>query len=282
VLVGVVWQQVGVNGMVLGVLYLGEDITESKEVQRQGQALDRMAARGQVAAEVAHELNNYISILSGNLELLPIVLEGGDKERIEKKLDAMRNSVKRMTVFTNGLMNFAAPKYDFCEVELNNFLEGELAFLRPQKRFRNIKIVSECDDRIGMIAADPGGLQQILYNLVNNAADAFNNARRKDGVISVKTELRDDESISIIVSDNGPGMPGEELEKAFKRSFTTKTSGHGYGLPTIKSIALAHNGRVAVESEPGKGTKFSIILPVKQQFKSVASETKIPVSPEIN
>jgi PAS domain S-box-containing protein len=269
----------GLNGKVVGILFLGKDITEAKELERQAQSLDRMATRGQMAAEVAHELNNYISVLGGNLELLPMVFDSGNPEDIEKKFTAMRTSIERMTMFTTGLMSFAKPKTDFCDVELNKFLDGELAFLRPQKRFRSISITTEWDENVGIISADPGGLQQILYNLLNNAADAINNSGSKDGVIIVKTKLieGETENVEIIISDNGPGMSEEVREMAFRQSFTTKNTGHGYGLITIKSIAKLHNGKVSLESTPGEGTQFTINLPVKQDVALHNTSTKIPV-----
>ncbi|MBD3170348.1 MAG: cyclic nucleotide-binding domain-containing protein [candidate division Zixibacteria bacterium] len=267
----------GPGGKVLGILFLGTDITESKELERQAQSLDRMAARGQMAAEVAHELNNYISVLSGNLELLPIIMGDSFKGDVEAKVEVMRKSVERMTMFTSGLMSFNKPRYDFTQLEINKFLEGELAFLRPQKRFRKIQINSSFDERVGSIEADPGGLQQILFNLINNAADALNNEGRSDGVITIKTEPAEDEEFIIMsVADNGPGMSEDDVAKAFRQSFTTKSSGHGFGLTTIKSIAKAHGGNAKVESESGKGTTFYIKLPFKQQRPHVPAEASSP------
>ncbi|MCP4631878.1 MAG: cyclic nucleotide-binding domain-containing protein [candidate division Zixibacteria bacterium] len=269
----------GVNGKIVGILFLGKDITEAKELERQTQSLDRMATRGQMAAEVAHELNNYISVVGGNLELLPMVLENGSTEDIEKKFTAMRTSIDRMTMFTTGLMSFAKPKTDFCEIEMNKFLDGELAFLRPQKRFRSIDITTEWDDNVGIVSADPGGLQQMLYNLLNNAADSLNNADIRDGTIGVKTKLIEGKTdfVEIIISDDGPGMSDEVKEMAFKQGFTTKNTGHGYGLITIKSIAKIHNGKVSVESKLGEGTRFTITLPVEQEVSLQNSSMNIPV-----
>ncbi len=256
---------IGANDKLIGILYLSRDITESKELERQAQTLDRMAARGQMAGEVAHELNNYISVLSGNLELMTFDLEDVKNEALEKKMNAMRTAIERMTMFTNGLMSFAQPQYEFTDVELNKFLEAELAFLRPQKRFRRIQITSDFDERIETIDADPAGLQQILYNLLNNAADALNNANRNDGKIDVITRLLDQENcIEFCVSDNGPGMSPDEKERAFKQSFTTKSSGHGFGLITINNVTKVHKGTVKVESEKGVGTEFIIKLPISR------------------
>jgi PAS domain S-box-containing protein len=255
----------GQNENLLGILYLGKDITEAKELHRQAQKLDQMATRGQMAAEVAHELNNYISVLSGNLELIAFDIEGQRIDAIGKKIDTMSQAVDRMMVFTRGLMSYAQPEYKFRKLALNQFLEGELAFLRPQKRFRCIKISTELDPGIKTIPADPAGLQQILYNLLNNAADAISNARIKDGAILIKTSLAkegDREYVVMRVIDNGPGMSPEQREKAFKHGFTTKAGGHGFGLMTIKNIAKIHEAEVTVESEPGQGAEFIITLPL--------------------
>lgn len=255
----------GPSDSVIGILFLGNDITDDKEIQRQWQADDRAATRGQMAAEIAHELNNYISVLSGNLELLPMVMHGNaEEEEVNKKIEAMGRAVERMTIFTEGLMNLTEQKFDFREIDLNDFIEGEIAFLRPQKRFANIRIATQYDDRIDTVRADSGALQQVLYNLMNNAADALNNEGGKEKVIFVETKLDVEKNIvSIIVSDNGPGITGEARDKIFKHSFTTKSGGHGFGLSTTRNIIKAHNGNVRVESQPNKGASFIVSLPIE-------------------
>ncbi|GEM_PF-633004 len=263
---------IGGRDNLLGTIYLGKDITEARELERQAQALDRMATRGQMASEVAHELNNYISVIGGNLELLMMDKHIRKNENIVKRINSMSKSVKRMTVFTEGLMSHTGPEYEFAELELNKFLEGELAFLRPQKRFRNIEIITDFDENIDTIVTYAGGLQQILYNLANNAADAINNENIKNGVITVETKFDEElDSVKIKVKDNGPGLTLEQRKNIFRQNFTTKTKGHGFGLMTVKNIVKELKGSISYRSELGKGTEFEVTLPIDQKKKDTTA-----------
>jgi len=160
------------KGDIYTTLYMGRDITEEKNIERQMIILDRMAARGEMAGEIAHELNNYLAIVLGNLELLKMELEMGKTDKAPQKIDSMKNGLDKMTGFTDGLMMYFCPEIRKDTFDLNAFLENEMFFLKPQNRFVKIKFVFEFDRNLPRIKADKSQIQQVLLNLLNNAADA--------------------------------------------------------------------------------------------------------------
>lgn len=250
-------------GLMIGVLAIIEDITEEKNLERQALELEQMASRGEMAAEVAHELNNYISILGGNLELLPYAMAKGDPLRIEEKIKAMKGAIDKMTLFTENLMSLSQQKVSFVYCNLSLFLDNELAFIKPQARFRQISFKTSWDPNLPEIQADPNRLQQLFYNLFSNAAEALSEVESTRREISVATRfLPQRQMVEIKVADTGAGIKTEHLDHVFERRFTTKHKGHGFGLLTVKRVVEVHGGEISVDSREGVGTTFTIILPI--------------------
>jgi PAS domain S-box-containing protein len=267
------------TGVTIGVLAIIEDITEEKNLERQALELEQMASRGEMAAEVAHELNNYISILGGNLELLPYAMAVGDSLKIEEKIGAMREAIGKMALFTENLMSLSQQKVNFVPCNLSLFLDNELAFIKPQARFRQINFRTSWDPNLPTIQADASCLQQLFYNLFNNAAEALSEVKSRKREISVSTRfLHRAQMVEIKVADTGTGIEAEHLDSVFAKRFTTKPKGHGFGLLTIKRVVQLHGGEIAVESEAGVGTTFTVFLPVKPPVETLKPEELI--SPE--
>jgi PAS domain S-box-containing protein len=267
------------TGVTIGVLAIIDDITEEKNLERQALELEQMASRGEMAAEVAHELNNYISILGGNLELLPYATARGDSLKIEEKIGAMREAVDKMALFTENLMSLSQQKVNFVPCNLSLFLDNELAFIKPQARFRQINFRTFWDPNLPTIQADPSCLQQLFYNLFNNAAEALSEVKSRKREISVSTRfLPRGKAVEIKVADTGTGIKAEHLDSVFTKRFTTKPKGHGFGLLTIKRVVQVHGGEISVESEAGVGTTFTVFLPVEPPVETLKPEELI--SPE--
>ncbi|TET66034.1 MAG: PAS domain S-box protein [Candidatus Zixiibacteriota bacterium] len=267
------------RGEVVGVLGIIEDITEEKNLERQALELEQMASRGEMAAEVAHELNNYISILGGNLELLPYVMARGDYLQIQEKIKAMQEAIQKMTIFTENLMSLSQQKVNFVPCNLSLFLDNELAFIKPQARFRQVDFGTSWDPNLPTIQADPNRLQQLFYNLFNNAAAALSEVESRKREISVSTRfLPQREMVEIKVADTGRGIKAEHLDSVFEKRFTTKPKGHGFGLLTIKRVVEVHGGEISVDSKEGVGTTFTVLLPVKPPVET--SKPKEFTSPE--
>lgn len=272
------------GGLTIGALAIIDDITEEKNLERQALELEQMASRGEMAAEVAHELNNYISILGGNLELLPYAMAKGESLKIKEKLGAMREAIDKMTLFTENLMSLSQQKVNFVPCNLSLFLDNELAFIKPQARFRQIHFRTSWDPNLPAIQADPNRLQQLFYNLFNNAADALSEVESRKREISVSTRFLPQQGmVEIEVTDTGAGIKREHLDHLFEKRFTTKPKGHGFGLLTIKRVVQVHGGEISVESEEEVGTTFTVLLPIKRPVetlkpKEFTSSEKVRIS----
>ena len=256
------------------VLYMGYDVTEEKYIQRQAFQLERMATRGEMAAEIAHELNNYLSIVSGNLELLGLDVDRQRFERVGKKMEAMKDGLARITKFVEGLMSVARPDARREIFDIHQFIENELFFLKPQPKFKGIDFVCQWGEKIPTIEADNGQLQQVLFNLLNNAADALSEIPPGKRRITISTAYsRDDDEIRLTVSDNGCGMAESEYAKVFRQHFTSKKRGHGFGLLAVKRIIKSHGGKISAAPGPEGGASFSIELPRRMPGPAVREAT---------
>jgi PAS domain S-box-containing protein len=259
------------------VLYMGYDVTEEKHMQRQAFQLERMATRGEMAAEIAHELNNYLSIVSGNLELLGMDIDRQRFERVGKKTEAMKDGLARITKFVEGLMSVARPDARREIFDIHQFVENELFFLKPQPKFKGISFVCRWGENVPSIEADNGQLQQVLFNLLNNAADALAEIPPGKRQITISTSFSsEDDKIRLAISDNGCGMTEEEYAKVFRQHFTSKKRGHGFGLLAVKRVIKSHGGKIWAAPGPEGGASFSIELPRRMPGPAV-KKAAVPV-----
>jgi len=141
-------------------------------------------------------------------------------------------------------------------------IEKTLNFIKPQNIFKNISFITELKPNFPHLVVDAGQIQQVLYNLLNNAADAMGKRKGEGGTITIGTDyLPEKKSVEIWVRDTGKGMSEEELQKVFTTGFTTKESGHGMGLSICRKIIDSYGGTIQVESKLNKGTTFKIRMP---------------------
>jgi PAS domain S-box-containing protein len=261
------------HGDIFATLYMGRDITEEKNVERQMIFLDRMATRGEMAAEIAHELNNYLAIVLGNLELMELELEMGKTDSAPKKIDSMKSGLEKITRFTDGLMMYSRPDMNKEAFHLHAFLENELFFIKPQNRFKGVDFVCDLDPAMPFIQADKSQVQQALMNLLNNAADAIAGNLKGQKKIIIRTRYAENEKSAIIsIIDNGTGLKGGSIDRVFKQHFTSKERGHGFGLLAVKRVIKNHAGKVWAENNPEGGAIFNIQIPIKlEEAVSVVS-----------
>ena len=247
-------------------LYMGRDITDEKNMERQMILLERMATRGEMAAEIAHELNNYLSIVLGNLELLQMDLDMGKVDSAPKKMSSMKEGLDKITRFTDGLMMYSRPVAKKEEFDLNVFLENELFFIRPQNRFDGVDFICEFDHNAPHVTADKSQMQQAILNLLNNAADALAGNSPNNKKITLRTHFNQETAmVKISVIDNGVGLSDESLARVFRQHFTSKESGHGFGLLAVKRVIKNHAGKVWAERNPSGGATFSIEFPLSPE-----------------
>ena len=223
---------------------------------------ERLAVAGQLAAELAHEIGTPLNSISGHVQLLARQGVGGASgarrlQIIERQIDTIVRTVKQLLSLTR--------KFDlrFEPVNLAHLLEESLTLSSPALQHRRIAIVTNWASHCPAVIADPGYLQQVFLNLINNSMDAMPNG----GTLSFCTQFSASEpvqTVTIQVEDTGVGIAQEMLPHIFEPMFTTKRlgTGAGLGLAISDRIIRQHGGSVQVESQPGQGTRFTIVLPV--------------------
>ncbi len=221
---------------------------------------ERLAIIGQLAAGVAHEINNP---LTGILLYCDLMLKNlSDDHPHKKHLLRINNEAQRCKMIVKGLLDYAREKkLEIKKASINELVESTLSLLKTQPIFLNINTKIELDGNIPQINMDPGQIQQVLINIIMNAVEAMEGK----GDLIIKTEFSEDKSFVLIsISDTGPGVKPEFMKKIFEPFFTTKEArqGVGLGLSISKRIIEDHKGTIEIVSEQGKGATFKIRLPI--------------------
>ncbi|UCD95513.1 MAG: GAF domain-containing protein, partial [Candidatus Zixiibacteriota bacterium] len=257
-----------------GLILVIEDITEKVIMEKYVILSEKLVARGEMAASIGHELNNYLAIIANNAELLAYNLEKkrGDKAKFNSQ--QIVENISKMKRFTDGLMDFSKLETEVISYDVRRLIDELLFSLKAQARFKEISVGVEYTGDISDIEIDVGQLQQVLMNLLNNAADALEErykreaaAGNEDFVKKIDVLVSRDPELSIVniaITDNGCGIPEHNLSKVFQLHFTTKKSGHGLGLSNCRKIIKNHNGDITLTSSEGEGTTFNITLPERQ------------------
>ncbi len=253
------------DNRILGLILVIEDITDKVIAEKYLIYSQNLVAKGEMAASIGHELNNYLTIILNNAELMSLNLKKGDTARVEKNTKAIQDSVETMKRFTDGLVDFSKLETKITEYNLRTLIEDLIFSLKPQKQFSGIKFETIFDPELPALPMDVGQIQQVFLNILNNAADAINTLPEPQGTITIHTAyVKREKMVEVKMSDTGPGISPELLPKIFEPHFTTKKGGHGFGLVICEKIIKNHKGEISAESSP-EGTTFTITLPVKKQ-----------------
>ncbi len=264
----------------LGVIIVGSVYTTKKLLDRLKQSdrekaksdevmvhESKMAALGKMAAGVAHEINNPLAVIGEEAGWMKDLLKEEDVsqspnlQEFQESIKKIEYHAERVKKVTHRLLGFARRMEPTVEkVMVNQVLEECVGFLENEARYQNIIIQKELESNIPTISSDGSQLQQVFLNILNNAIDAIG----KNGTITLKTSQQADR-IVIKISDTGPGMTKETIEKIFDPFFTTKEVGKGTGLGLSISYSIIEKlgGTIYVDSKIGQGTTFTIKLPVK-------------------
>lgn len=245
-----------------------DDITEIKESEHRLFELQKHAEIGMLASSIAHELNNFLGMILGGIELLDLYIKQANQDKTRSALDQSKTIISQMARFTAGLMDINKLVSTKQSVNINSLVANVLSFVSVQKKFKCIMTQIDIDQTVPPLYADKDQITQLILNLVGNAADAINETQRKNGCIIVKTAMEPD-AINLSISDNGIGIKAEVKDKLFKSRFTTKSEGHGYGLIACSKIIKDHQAQVTIKSTPGKGTTFEIRFPITASTECV-------------
>jgi len=235
-----------------------EEITRIKEEAK----LDRLTLIGEMAAKVAHEIRNPISSINLNLELLEDELEGFkgkvQTEEAEELVRSIREVLDGLSRFVQDYLQFARlPSMEFKPHDINFILENLLSFLSTEIHDRRVELITDFDEDIPPMMLDEDQLNRALMNVLKNSIEAMPDGGR----LIVSTKLKGDMAV-INISDSGAGIDRSEWDKIFLPFYSTKENGTGLGLPLADQIIREHGGSISLTSAPGKGTTFTISLPV--------------------
>ncbi|HEX3482711.1 MAG TPA: ATP-binding protein [Kofleriaceae bacterium] len=244
-----------VKNQVIGRVVNFQDLTELRRLEVQSRRSERLAMIGQLAAGIAHEIRNPLASISGSVELLRQGPSPSDEDRTLMAI--VHREIQRLNVLIGDLLDYANPRpaqpVDF---DLGVMVEETLQVARREQAFAAIELAFSVDRPLPL-HADPAKLRQVLWNLLRNAADAA-----ALGGHHVRVDARrEPDATTLVVTDDGPGIPADQLTRIFDPFFTTKAKGTGLGLATCHTIIAEHGGHIDAASEPGKGTRMTVSLP---------------------
>lgn len=244
--------------------------TKLKETQAQLVQSAKIASLGLLAGGIAHEINNPLTGVLNNVQLIKMIAaqkKDFSLEDFKNLLTSIEESAQRCSNITRSLLDFSrASKGKIQGLSLNEVIEKTIILIEHELQLQNIVIQKELKIDLPLIKGDPQLIQQVIFNVVSNAKwSILNKPEKQTGVIVIKTDSRAaDNMVSLEISDTGIGISKENLEKIFDPFFTTKLVGEGtgLGLSIVYNIIKEHNGVISAESEVGKGATFRILLPV--------------------
>jgi PAS domain S-box-containing protein len=237
------------------------DITERLARQRVARQTDKLAALGTLSAGIAHEINNPIGVITSRVEVMLLEAEGSDlPPEMRNDLDVILRHARRVAAITQGLLSFARQSTGTrTSVNLNRVAREIIELAQKEMSRAQVTFTLSLDETLPEIMADANAIGQVIMNLVTNARAAMPGG----GSITMETRhLAAERLARLVVRDTGTGIPADVLPKIFDPFFTTKPEGTGLGLSISHGIAEEYHGSLDVESEPGKGTAFTLTFPV--------------------
>jgi two-component system NtrC family sensor kinase len=258
------------NKEMSAVTIILKDVTEKIKMEGRLVQSAKLAALGEMAAGVAHELNSPMTVIIGTAQLVAReLLEAGQPERAEELDDIVNSGLRCKRIIQNLLTFSRQDQQPATEIDLNAETRLVLGMIKYQINRSQIAITERLAADLPRLIANGPQIQQVLTNFLINARDALAEVERQDKVIGVTTELRIKSGLRwavLSVTDNGIGIPPENLAKIFTPFYTSKeaTKGTGLGLSVSLGIAESHNGTIEVISTPGQGSTFSLFLPIDQ------------------
>lgn len=238
---------------------LQRKIAENEQLHEQTRHMEKLAMAGEIAAGIAHEIRNPLTVVQGYIQLMGQKSRGCEYEEIYA---LVLEEIRRANQIISDFLRFSRPaRPQRTLIQLNDLIEAASSLLFGEASQRNVHIYTYPDPELPDTCLDKDQLMQVLLNLFSNALQSMPGG----GSLSVFTSFdRAANTLAVQISDSGIGIPADILEKIFTPFFTTRENGTGLGLPITQSIVQAHRGQINVESIPGQGTRFILNFPVVQ------------------
>jgi signal transduction histidine kinase len=241
-----------IDSLAMGFNMMVDDIREAQEqLLRQ----EKLAVLGQLAGGVGHELRNPLGVIKNLVYFLNMALETQDPE-IKRTLKLLEKEVATAERIINSLLDFARARPPLRrKVDIRKILSRVLSRIGIPE---NIKVEYPEVESLPRVLADPDQLDQVFGNIILNAFQAM----PRGGQLMIKTETQEPGWVAVSIADTGVGIPGENIEKIFEPLFTGKAKGIGLGMAISKTFVESHGGSIKVQSQPGKGSTFTVKLPI--------------------
>lgn len=242
------------------VILVEEDVTEKRQLEYKLIQSEKLAAVGQLAAGIAHEINNPLTAVIANVQLLQRDLS--PEHDWQDSLDLIKMAGERAAQVVRNLLDLTRKeKYTFVPTDINLTIQKALELLQHELISHNVLLNYHPDHTLPELLASPEHLEGVWINLLSNAFDAVDHTGQ--GEITI-CSARKNNHIQISVMDNGYGIPAERIARLFDPFYTTKAIGHGTGLGLTISqrIIKQHGGYIQVDSQPDKGTLFMVLIPI--------------------
>lgn len=248
-----------------GALINFQDVTQVKRMEENLKKADKLAAIGELAARIAHEIRNPLAAVSGSVQLIAQSDSVADRDR--RLFDIVLRETERLNDLISDFLNYARPSVPEKQpVDLHSLVAEIVTLADSDRRFTAVRIENLVPAGLRP-ELDPAQFRQVLWNLLVNSADAMPRGCEITVTSRLIEEVRAGGELrrvhQITIADNGPGMPPDTLTRIFEPFFSTKSGGTGLGLATVYRIVETHGGRISAESVEGKGTVFTIYIPVR-------------------
>ena len=226
-------------------------------IDRQLKTADRLSAISRLTGGVAHEVKNPLNAMLMHVELAKMKLSHGDYD-LQPQMDVISSEILRLDRVVKTFLDFTRPvALNLVEAPLGSIVAEIADLARPQAEAAGIELLVQRDAEQVSVTVDADLLKQALLNIVVNAIEAM----PEGGQLKIESGVKGDQA-SIRITDSGPGIPPEVRDNIYNLYFTTKPQGSGIGLAMTFRIVQLHDGRIDFTSEPGKGTSFTIELPL--------------------
>jgi two-component system NtrC family sensor kinase len=248
------------DDQVVQSILIEQDVTEKHRLEVILAQSERLVAVGQLAAGLAHEMNNPLTAIIANAQLLKRELPVDDDR--QEMVDLITRAGERANHVVRSLLDLARKKeFSFVPTNINETVRNAIKLLQYEISARGVDLLFEPSENLPVVSASPDHLQGVWLNLISNALDAFEGP---GGQVRISTH-QEDQEVYVKVSDTGSGIPAENLALIFEPFFTTKQPGHGtgLGLSVCNRIVRQHGGRIVVDSETGAGSQFVVFLPIE-------------------
>ena len=260
------------DGEIIGSVGFFHDLRELKRLQQALINSERLAAIGQTVAGLAHCIKNIVTALEGGVYVVSKALKKGDMSKFNTGWDMLERNIGKISDLVLDLLNYSKErKPDYKSFSPNVIADEVCELMDSQARESGIEIDRDLDPAMGEVSLEPKGIHRCLLNLVSNAIDACMSDENEDKrhMVHVTTKREKDGAVTLQVSDNGYGMDEEMRMQIFRTFFSTKGSkGTGLGLLITQKIVQEHGGSIRVDSQPGKGSTFTIQLPSEASLQT--------------